>query len=117
MDPVVIAAGLGAVSTVGAVLVTAWFGRRQTRAQTDQITNIAHGLIYGQYQDILTQMRGDYQLMREEARLAKEAARQAEQRADAAEEMAYQANDRMRSMERLLSELRPFLERVPGSEA
>lgn len=117
MEPVVWAAALGAASTVAAVFITGWFGRRQNRAQVQEITNRAHGEIYAAYEGLLTQQRTDAQITREEARSAKEAARAAEQRADAAEEMAYQANDRMRSMERLLAELRPFLERVPGSEA
>jgi hypothetical protein len=110
-------AAIGFASTVGGILITGWLGRRQNRAQVQEITNRAHGEIYAAYEGLLRQQRTDAQITREEARSCKDAARAAEQRADAAEEMAYQANDRMRSMERLLSELRPFLERVPGSEA
>lgn len=117
MDATIVVAILGVVSTVGAVLITGWFGRRQTAAQTEQITAQAHSLIFAEYRDLITAQRTDAQLARELAHGADERARQAEQRADAAEEMAYRADDRMRSMERLLTELRPFLERVPGSEA
>lgn len=116
MDATTIAASVGALTTVGGILITGWFGRKQTKAQTEQITATAHGLIYAEYRDLITAQRTDAQLAREEARGARDTARQAEQRADAAEEMAYKADDRMRAMERLLVDLRPFLERVPGSE-
>lgn len=112
----IIVAVVGAVATVGAVLVTGWFGRKQVAAQAERITATAHGLIYAEYRDLIAAVRTDAQLARELAHGAEEKARSAEQRADAAEEMAYRADDRMRSMERLLVDLRPFLERVPGSE-
>jgi outer membrane murein-binding lipoprotein Lpp len=117
IDAAVITAVLGFAGTIGGILITAWFGRRQVKAQADHITATAHSLIYNEYNSLITALRTDAQIAREEARGAKETARLAEQRSDAAEEMAYQADSRMQSMERLLVDLRPFLERVPGSEA
>lgn len=118
MDATVLVALVGAAATVGAVLLTNWFNRRHLAAQTEHITTTAHREIYAEYSTLLTTMRNDMQLTREEARSAHDVARQAEQRADAAEEKAYSADYRMRSMERLLTDLRPLIiTHVPGHEA
>lgn len=116
MDPTAIATLLGGVATVAGVLLTGWFGRRQSRAQADQITATAHSLIYSEYREIITELRTDAQVAREESRGAKSTAREAEQRADKAEEMAYKADSQMQAMERLLIDLRVFLETVPNTE-
>lgn len=123
MDSTAFATMAGAVSTVAAVLVTGWFGRRQVRAQADRITADitakAHQQIYAEYGNLIAALRTDAQLAREQSRGALETARDAERRADEAEERAYQAEMRMRALERLLSVLRTFLATVtvPGVDA
>lgn len=118
MDPTVLVALAGTGSTIGAILLTSWFNRRHLAAQTQNITTTAHTQIYAQYAELLTTMRNDMQLTREEARAAHDVARQAEKRADDAEEKAYSADYRLRSMERLLVDLRPLIVlHVPGHEA
>lgn len=123
MDSTALTAVAGAVSTVGAVLVTGWFGRRQARAQADRITADitaqAHRQIYAEYGNLIAELRTDAKLAREQSRGALEMARDAERRADEAEECAYQAEMRMRALERLLAGLRTFLATVtaPGVDA
>jgi hypothetical protein len=116
MTATIVVALLGVASTVGAVLVTGWFGRKQADAQAELITATAHEKIYGAYGVLLDELRTDNEATRQQVLGANDRARRAEERADAAEEMAYQANARMRNMEQLLVELRPFLEGVAGSE-
>ncbi len=117
MDSTIVVALLGAASTVGAVLITGWFGRRNLSAQTAHITATAHSEIYESYGTLITALRNDVQLAREEARGAHAAARQAEQRADAAEDRAYNADYRLRTMQQLLADLRPLIAaHVPGAE-
>lgn len=108
---------LGAASTVAAVLITGWFGRKQAAAQTSQITAEAHTKIYESYGTLITALRTDVQLAREEARGAHAAARAAEERADSAEDRAYNADYRLRTMQQLLVDLRPLIAaHVPGAE-
>ena len=74
MDPTIVIAILGVVSTVGAVLITGWFNRRQQAAQTERITAEAHALIYKEYNHLLVAQRTDSQLAREHAQGAEEGA-------------------------------------------
>ena len=117
VDPTIMVALLGAASTVGAVLITGWFGRRNLAAQTAHITATAHSEIYQAYGELIGTLRTDVQLAREEARGAHSAARAAEERADSAEDRAYNADYRLRTMQQLLVDLRPLIAaHVPGAD-